>query len=74
MSRKDNPWDNAVAESFFSTIKTEEIDLAQYTGYDDAELALTSYIEVYYNRKRKHSSINFYSPVGFEELSQEQCA
>ena len=74
MSRRGNPWDNAVAESFFSTVKTEEIDLCLYADYDDAELSLTNYLEVYYNRRRKHSSIGWHTPVAFERLREEKCA
>ena len=55
MSRKGNCWDNAVAESFFSIIKSEMIHHEHFKGRDDTSPAVFEYIEVYYNRKRKHS-------------------
>jgi transposase InsO family protein len=55
MSRKGNCWDNAVAESFFKTIKTEMIYQQIYKTRAKASLAIFEYIEVWYNRKRRHS-------------------
>jgi transposase InsO family protein len=66
MSRKGNCWDNAVAESFFHTLKTELIYHQIYETKAEANQAIFEYIEVYYNRQRSHSANNNLSPVGFE--------
>ena len=66
MSRRANCWDNAVAESFFSTLKTELIDGRIYRSREQAVLAVFEYIECFYNRKRLHSSIGYCSPADFE--------
>ena len=67
MSRKGNCWDNAVAESFFHTLKTELIYHEIYETKAQANQSIFEYIEVYYNRERMHSSNNNLSPVEFEE-------
>ena len=67
MSRRGNCWDNAVAESFFGTIKTEFIHLTTFPTRATAHTAIAGWIEVFYNRQRLHSSLNFLSPVQFEE-------
>jgi transposase InsO family protein len=67
MSRRGNCWDNAVAESFFSTLKTELIGDRVYATHDQARLAVFEYIEGFYNRKRLHSSIGYCSPADFED-------
>ena len=67
MSRKGNCWDNAVAESFFHTLKTELIYHEVYETKAQANQSIFEYIEVYYNRERIHSSNNNLSPVAFEE-------
>ena len=67
MSRRGNCWDNAVAESFFGTIKTEFIHLTTFPTRATAHTAIAEWIEVFYNRQRLHSSLNFLSPVQFEE-------
>jgi len=67
MSRKGNCWDNAVAESFFHTLKTELIYHEIYETKAQANRAIFEYIEVYYNRQRMHSSNGNLSPVEFEE-------
>ncbi|MDF7666994.1 IS3 family transposase [Orbaceae bacterium ESL0727] len=67
MSRKGNCWDNAVAESFFHTLKTEWIYRYKLENMAQAKSMLLWYIEVYYNRVRKHSYLNYLSPVQFEE-------
>lgn len=64
MSRKGNCWDNAVAESFFSTLKTELS--GAYKTHADARRAIFEYIEVFYNRKRRHSSLGYLTPAEFE--------
>jgi len=67
MSRKGNCWDNAVAESFFHTLKTELIYHEIYETKAQANQSIFEWIEVYYNRQRMHSSNNNLSPVEFEE-------
>jgi len=67
MSRKGNCYDNAKAESFFKTIKTEEINLNEYESYEEAKLNIARFIEGVYNQKRLHSSIGYMAPIAFEE-------
>lgn len=67
MSRKGNCWDNAVAESFFHTLKTELIYHEIYETKAQANQSIFEYIEVYYNRQRSHSANDNLSPVEFEE-------
>jgi putative transposase len=66
MSRKGDCWDNAVAESFFATIKGEMIDHEQYETRAEAMAAIGDYIEAFYNTRRRHSSIGYVSPLEFE--------
>ena len=66
MSRKGNCWDNAVAESFFHTIKTELIYNCSYSTREEAEKSIFNYIEVYYNRIRRHSAVGSIAPINFE--------
>ena len=66
MSRKGNCWDNAVAESFFHTIKTQMIYHRNFQNAMEAEQAIFNYIEVYYNRRRKHSTNGYKSPAQYE--------
>jgi transposase InsO family protein len=68
MSRKGNCWDNAVAESFFHTLKTELVYHEIYETRAQANQSIFEYIEVYYNRQRSHSANNYLSPVEFENL------
>lgn len=63
MSRTGNCWDNAVAESFFSTLKTELIHRYQWRNLSQLRAALFDYIEVFYNRQRIHSTINYQTPA-----------
>jgi putative transposase len=67
MSRKGECLDNAVAESFFGTLKTELVDDADYRTRREAKHSLFEYIEVFYNRRRRHSYLGYISPVEFEE-------
>jgi putative transposase len=67
MSRKGNCWDNAVAESFFHSLKTELIHDNRYTTRNIAKESIFQYIEVYYNRLRRHSSIGSLAPEIFED-------
>jgi putative transposase len=66
MSRKGDCWDNAVAESFFATIKSELIDLADYRTRREAIVAIGDYIDGFYNPCRRHSSLDYVSPIEFE--------
>ena len=67
MSRRANCWDNAVAESFFGTLKTELIHPRPLADRAEARTVVAEWIEVFYNRQRIHSTIGFLSPVQFEE-------
>jgi putative transposase len=66
MSRKGNCYDNAVVESFFATLKTEEVYANQYLTRQQAQTSLYSYIEGFYNRTRRHSTLGNLSPLDFE--------
>ena len=66
MSRKGDCWDNAVAESFFKTIKSELIYHYKFGTWLQAKRAIFEYIEMWYNRKRKHSALGYLSPVEYE--------
>jgi len=66
MSRVGNCWDNAVAESFFATLKRELADHADWATRDLARTAVFEYIEVWYNRQRRHSSLGYLSPAAYE--------
>jgi putative transposase len=66
MSRVGDCWDNAVAESFFATLKRELADGAEWATRDEARTAVFEYIEVWYNRQRLHSTLGYTSPVEYE--------
>ncbi len=68
MSGKGNPYDNAQAESFFATLKREEVSLKEYRTFAEAQANLTTFLEEVYNVKRLHSSLAYLSPVEFEAL------
>jgi transposase InsO family protein len=68
MSAKGNPYDNAKAESFFKTLKREEVYLNQYESFSDAEAQLGRFIDDVYNQKRLHSSLGYLPPVEYESL------
>lgn len=70
MSRKGNCWDNAVAESFFKTLKVERVYRKRYVSRAHARRDVFDYIERFYNRKRRHSSIGNCSPYQFEKQFQ----
>ena len=72
MSRKGNCWDNSVAESFFHTLKTRLTYHRKYKTSDELRKDLYWYIEVYYNRVRKHSANNWLTPVEKERKYYEQ--
>ncbi|MEV9293918.1 MULTISPECIES: IS3 family transposase [Enterobacteriaceae] len=69
MSRRGNCWDNAVAESFFSSLKKERIRKRIYKTRDMARADIFDYIEVFYNRNRRHSHLGGVSPEAFEKAS-----
>jgi putative transposase len=66
MSRKGNCWDNAVVESFFGTLKRELVDGAAYPTHEAARSAIFEYVEIWYNRQRRHSTLGYVSPEQFE--------
>ena len=66
MSRKGNCWDNAVAESFFHSLKTELVHHEDYRTRQTAKTSIFEYIEVFYNRQRRHSHIGQVAPLVFE--------
>ena len=68
MSGKGNPYDNAKAESFFKTLKREEVYLSSYRSFEEAEANLGRFIEDVYNQKRLHSSLGYLPPAEFEAL------
>ena len=67
MSRKGNCWDNAVMESFFSRFKVELIYAENYKSVEEARAGIFEYIELFYNRVRRHSAINYLSPNEYEQ-------
>lgn len=66
MSRKGNCWDNAVAESFFKSLKSEMVYHYRFSTRDRAKMAIFKYIEVWYNRKRIHSALGYLTPCEME--------
>ena len=66
MSRRANCWDNAVSESFFHTLKVELVHTVKFKTRKEAQLAISEYIEVFYNKKRLHSANDYLSPDEFE--------
>jgi putative transposase len=68
MARKGNPYDNAAAESFIKTLKSEEVYLWEYRTMADVQNRLPCFLEDVYHRKRLHSSLGYLPPVEFEEM------
>jgi putative transposase len=66
MSRRGNCYDNAVAESFFSSLKNELIHHSTFRTRDEARTAIFEYVEVFYNRQRRHQTLDYCSPVDYE--------
>lgn len=71
MSRKGNCWDNAPMESFFSRLKVELIYAERYDSISAAKSGIFEYIEVFYNRLRRHSAIGYVSPAEFERMTAQ---
>lgn len=67
MSRKGDCYDNALMESFFATLKGECTDRQRWTSHNQARQAIFEYMEVFYNRQRRHSSLEYHSPVAYEQ-------
>ncbi|RSD11751.1 IS3 family transposase [Amycolatopsis eburnea] len=74
VGRKGQCWDNAVAESFFATIKTELLDRRTWATKTQAHQAIFSYIEGWYNTRRRHSSLGYLSPTTYETTTQPATA
>jgi transposase InsO family protein len=72
MSGKGNCYDNAVAESFFHTLKTEHTSFCRYRIREEAKSSIFEYIETFYNRKRLHSTNGYLSPEEFERIWKEK--
>jgi transposase InsO family protein len=66
MSRKGDCWDNAVAESFFATLRAELVDHERYATHDAATLSIGEYIDNFYNIERRHSFLGYLNPIEFE--------
>ena len=66
MSRSGNVWDNAAMESFFSSLKTERTARRTYRTRDEARADVFDYVERFYNLKRRHSTLGYLTPTGFE--------
>jgi putative transposase len=74
MSRRGNCWDNAVAESFFATLKIELAYETQWRTREDARHALFEYVELFYNRQRRHSTLGYLCPDEFEQRHHDPVA
>jgi putative transposase len=74
MSRKGNCWDNACAESFFKTLKVELVGDYIYASRVEAQSAIFEYVEVFYNRQRLHSTLEYLSPTDYEERLEQKVA
>ena len=68
MSRKGDPYDNAVAENFFSCLKCECVHLSHFATRNEAKIAVFHYVEAFYNRIRPHSGIGWLAPNTFERM------
>jgi transposase InsO family protein len=71
MSRKGNCWDNAVAESFFATIEFELIMKHDWRTREEASRTISRYLEIWYNRQRRHSTLGYVSPAEYERRLQQ---
>jgi transposase InsO family protein len=68
MTSVDNPYENAKAESFFRTLKMEEVYIKDYRDFEEAQENIAEFIEEVYNQKRLHSSLGYLPPVEFEAI------
>ncbi len=68
MSRKGDCYDHALMESFFATLKGECTDRQHWASHAQARQAIFEYLEMFYNRQRRHSSLTYLSPAAFEQL------
>jgi transposase InsO family protein len=68
MSGKGNCFDNAMAESFFGSLKSERVHFANYQTREEAKLDIVDYIEMFYNSRRLHSYLGYISPREFEAM------
>lgn len=71
MSRKGNCWDNAAMESFFGSLKEECVGNQHYSSHEQARQALFEYLEMYYNRQRRHSTLGYVSPLVYEQKEKQ---
>ena len=67
MSRKGNAYDNAVVESFFGNLKNELVPHRNYATREDARAEIFDYMELFYNRRRAHATLQYMSPVDYED-------
>lgn len=74
MSRKGDCWDNAVAESFFATLKVELVHRENFATRSQAKAAVFEYVEAFYNRHRRHSTLGYLSPIDFENQATQPTA
>ena len=74
MSRNGNCWDNAVAESFFATLEWELIARRDWRNPDEARRDIFAYLETWYNRRRRHSRLDYRSPARDEAQLREHAA
>lgn len=74
MSRKGDCWDNAPMESFFKTLKVEEVYQTKYATRQEAQTKVFEYIEIFYNRQRLHSTLNYTTPNDFEANNQHSAS
>lgn len=72
MSRKGNCWDNAAMESFFGSLKEECVGNTLFASHEEARSAIFTYLEVYYNRIRRHSTLGYVSPLLYEQRTLQQ--
>ncbi len=72
MSHKGKCWDNAAMESFFGSLKEECVGNTIYPSHEQARRALFEYLEIYYTRIRRHSTLGYLSPLVYEQLASQQ--
>jgi transposase InsO family protein len=74
ISRPASPGDNANCESFFRTLKREEVEAKEYKDLEDLRINISAFIESYYNRLRLHSALGYRPPAEFEEVTESSDA